>query len=712
MEYGAFLTALYKSWIFFRCVFIVLLIAFTLGGLNDFFVDLYYWARLIYRRLFKKALIRKLTLNQLLSVEEKPMALMIPAWHEAGVIRSMLLNTINTLDYTNYFIFVGVYPNDPDTQREVDEVGEVYTRVIKVVNSKPGPTTKADNLNEIYRGIRQFEQETGFKFDILVLSDSEDIHHPLSMKLFNYLMPRFEMIQIPIIPLEIPWHSFIGGVYMDEFAEMHLKELIVREKIARVLPSAGTSTAFWRDSLRHLEEKNGGEIFNRTSLAEDYEVGIRFGKLGVRQIILIQYVERIIPKKSWLSKKPKPKKVKELVATRAFFLTEFRKAVRQRARWVYGIAWQGLRNIGWDRRIKVSYALLRDRLSFFTNFLYFLGYLLIAYILTVWAVRLFRPDFSVLALISRQEVWWKLALVVLFFFFWRIFMRFVFVSRIYGFVQGALAPVRIIVGNILNFCSSTLAMLWLVRAVSTKREQTWIKTEHEFPAEELEVFRRKLGDLLLSRHLVTAKQLEKAIRIQRKSKKRLGRILVERGYITEEELVSSLAYQNKWAYTEIDPFAVDPYLLKMVPREVAEKYRIFPLKIENGNLHLAIDRIDLGLLKSSLSELLKINVKFSLTTHFDIDYAIEKAYSKEFGKVIRGRRLGELLVKDGVISEEDLRAALRKHKRTGESVGEILLAEGIIDEEVLREYLLKQRWDKLEPSGAGFEKNSRQRNSR
>ncbi len=687
MEYGWFLSTLYNLWIFFRYVFIVLVVAFSLSGLNDFFVDIYYWVRQAYRWLFKRRLIKPLTLDQLLAVDEKPIALVIPAWKEAGVIKKMLLNTLNTIDYRNYFVFVGCYPNDPETQAEVDQVSEVYPQVIKIVNSRPGPTTKADNLNEIYRGLCHFEKETGLTFDIVVLSDSEDIHHPLSFKLFNYLMPRFEMIQIPIIPLEMPWHSFIGGVYMDEFAENHLKELIVREKIARILPSAGTSTAFWRESLKKLDEENNQQIFNPKSLTEDYEVGIRLGKLGLKQIILVQWVERVVTKKG----KARPKKVKELVATRAFFLDEFRKAMRQRARWVYGIAWQGLRNIGWDRNLKVSYTLLRDRLSFFTNFLYLFGYLLIAYLVTVWAVRLFRPDFGIPALVRHDEIWWKLALLVLFFLCWRILMRIIFVKKIYGLGQALLSPIRIVVGNVLNFFSSGLAMLWLIRAVSTRREQTWIKTEHEFPAEKLEAFRRKIGDLLLTRHLITAKQLEQAVKIQKKTKKRLGQILVELGYISEEELASALAYQRQWAFVEIDPYAVEPGLLRIIPRWLAERYRIFPLRYENGVLHLAIDRIDLGLLKSSLSELMKVDVKFSLTTTYDINYAIERAYSEDFIRVVKGRRLGELLLRDNIITKEQLTAALRRQKRSGENLGEILVAEGFVEEDFLRRYLDEQK---------------------
>lgn len=687
MEEGIFLSVLHNLWIFFRYVFIVLVVAFSVGGLNDFFIDIYYWFRQVYRYLFKRALIRPLTLDQLLGPEEKPVAMILPAWKEAGVIKKMLLNTLNTIDYHNYFIFVGCYPNDPETQAEVDQVSEVYPQVVKVVNSKPGPTTKADNLNEIYRGICHFEKETGRTFDIIMVSDSEDIHHQLSIRLFNYLMPRFDMIQTPVIPLEMPWPNFISGVYMDEFAENHLKELLVREKIARILPSAGTSTAFWRESLKKLQEENSQPIFNPKSMAEDYEVGIRVGKLGLRQIILVQWVERVVTRKG----RARPKKVRELVAARAYFPNDFRRAMRQRARWIYGIAWQGLRNIGWHRSFRISYTLLRDRLAFFTSFLYMFGYLLIAYLLTIWLVGLFRPDFAMPPLVRPDEIWWKLALLVLFFLGWRILMRFVFVNKIYGLGQALLSPIRIVVGNVLNFASSSLALLWLIKAISTQKEQKWIKTEHEFPDEKQQIFRQKIGDLLLARHLITAKQLEQAIKIQRKTKKRLGQILVDLGYISEQDLAITLAYQEQWNFVDVDPYTIDPDLLQVIPKSLAERYRFFPLKYENGVLHLAIDRIDLGLLKSIPPELTKFKLRFSLTTSYDINYAIKKAYSEDFLKVARGRKLGELLIRDNIITKKQLTAALRQQKRTGKNLGEILVAGGIVEEGLLNRYLEGQK---------------------
>ncbi len=57
--------------------------------------------------------------------------------------------------------------------------------------------------------------------------------------------------------------------------------------------------------------------------------------------------------------------------------------------------------------------------------------------------------------------------------------------------------------------------------------------------------------------------------------------------------------------------------------------------------------------------------------------------------------LGEILVKDGVISEKDLNGALAKQKEMGKRLGEVLIAEGYITDENLAKALSKQLGIKL-----------------
>src|SRR5204862_1827394 len=144
---------------------------------------------------------------------------LVPAWKEADVIRAMLVNTCRVLQYRRFHIFVGTYPNDPDTPQEVDAAAAVDRRIHRVVCPRPGPTCKADCLNAIYAEIRRFEEQRGVTFAIFVLQDSEDVPHPQQLRLFNAVVPEFDMVQIPVLPLTRRWMDFTCGHYVDEFAE-------------------------------------------------------------------------------------------------------------------------------------------------------------------------------------------------------------------------------------------------------------------------------------------------------------------------------------------------------------------------------------------------------------------------------------------------------------------------------------------------------------
>lgn len=61
------------------------------------------------------------------------LAVLIPAWDESAVIGFMLRHTLTVWRTEDVTIFVGVYPNDPDTQAAVRAVAATDRRVILVV---------------------------------------------------------------------------------------------------------------------------------------------------------------------------------------------------------------------------------------------------------------------------------------------------------------------------------------------------------------------------------------------------------------------------------------------------------------------------------------------------------------------------------------------------------------------------------------------------
>ena len=178
------------------------------------------------------------------------MAILVPAWDELAVIAPMLRSTLNRLDYDNYRIFVGHYRNDPATAAAIASVAD--ERVIAVQVEADGPTTKADCLNHLYDALIAFELDSRRSAKAIVLHDAEDVVHRFELRIFDGLIDRAAVIQLPVLPLVDHNSRWVAGHYCDEFAEAHIKELVVREAVGAAIPLAGVGCAIARRPLATL----------------------------------------------------------------------------------------------------------------------------------------------------------------------------------------------------------------------------------------------------------------------------------------------------------------------------------------------------------------------------------------------------------------------------------------------------------------------------
>jgi len=471
-------------------------VVFLVSGIDDLFIDICYLGRVLYKRLFVAPRYPALREQELRVRPEQPIAVMIPAWRESSVIRQMLLNTRSRLDYTNYVIFVGTYPNDPATAREVDGLEEVGACVIRVTVPHPGPTNKADCLNWIYHAIRRYEAVEGIAFQIFVMQDCEDVIHPLCYRLFNYLIPRKDMVQLPVLSLERRWCEFTGGHYLDEFAQLHYKDLVVRELLDRSLPAAGVGVAFSRRALAAVAAANRGEIFSTKSLTEDYDFGFRLKRLGMRQIFVKFEVERdLVVRGDAESSSRRTRRVRELVGVREYFPATLRSAIRQKSRWVIGIAMQGWSHLGWSSDWRTNYMLYRDRKSLITNLATVAGYLVVGVVLSVWVMQWLWPDaYRFPPIVQRGSTLWYMLLINFALLALRVSQRAYCVWRLHGYRQAALSIARIAWANFVNFAATVRAMRLYLRYLRTGRAIAWDKTDHIYPALESIPFRRPLGE--------------------------------------------------------------------------------------------------------------------------------------------------------------------------------------------------------------------------
>ena len=89
----------------------------------------------------------------------------------------------------------------------------------------------------------------------------------------------------------------------------------------------------------------------------------------------------------------------------------------------------------------------------------------------------------------------------------------------------------------------------------------------------------QLGQLLITRGVVTAEQIEKTLAEQKEKghRKLLGELLVEMNYCTENQIASALAEAYGLPYAQVSPKICDAKVLEILPREFLEEHSILPL---------------------------------------------------------------------------------------------------------------------------------------
>ena len=88
--------------------------------------------------------------------------------------------------------------------------------------------------------------------------------------------------------------------------------------------------------------------------------------------------------------------------------------------------------------------------------------------------------------------------------------------------------------------------------------------------------RRQIGTLLIQAGCISEEQLDKALEVQKVSGKRLGEALIELKFISEEELYQTLAIQFGLSYVDLNKRALEPSVVNLISKTLAEKHNILP----------------------------------------------------------------------------------------------------------------------------------------
>jgi len=107
--------------------------------------------------------------------------------------------------------------------------------------------------------------------------------------------------------------------------------------------------------------------------------------------------------------------------------------------------------------------------------------------------------------------------------------------------------------------------------------------------------KKRLGEMLVEKGLLTEEQLTKSLADQRKSGLKLGQYLTRQAIVNEQIIIDLLSKQLKIQRYHPDNFPLDTNLVINIPIDVAQKYQIAPLKRKGRLLTVAmVDPLDIN----------------------------------------------------------------------------------------------------------------------
>jgi len=189
---------------------------------------------------------------------------------------------------------------------------------------------------------------------------------------------------------------------------------------------------------------------------------------------------------------------------------------------------------------------------------------------------------------------------------------------------------------------------------------------------------RRLGEILVEEGLITPDQLRIALTEQKKTKQPLGRVFVQLGFVTEAVMRDALGEASGQETVDLSHVVVDPEAIKLIPKEIAQRYDLLPVTLdrEKGVLTVAMADIFNVVALDQVNALLGGNIELKplATTESELHAAIDQFYGFE-------------LSVDGILHE--LETGERDHNALQVSGGEysqplVRLVDALISDAVKR----------------------------
>ena len=168
--------------------------------------------------------------------------------------------------------------------------------------------------------------------------------------------------------------------------------------------------------------------------------------------------------------------------------------------------------------------------------------------------------------------------------------------------------------------------------------------------------KKSLGEMLIENKLVTAEQLDNALKLQQQQGGKLGEILVKQGLIKAEELAAVLSVGLNLPLIDLKRHMVQPNAIQLIPEDMARKHTLIPLDVVGDSLVVVMaDPEDIGTIEDIKAQA-KMNIEVALGVPSDVERAID--WVGRWGNTITTISATETVGKEVSQSDQGRRRAL------------------------------------------------------
>lgn len=139
-----------------------------------------------------------------------------------------------------------------------------------------------------------------------------------------------------------------------------------------------------------------------------------------------------------------------------------------------------------------------------------------------------------------------------------------------------------------------------------------------------------IGEVLKEYGYITEEQLQQALAYQKENKgKRLGKIMIELQFVTEGQMLEALARRLELQVVDLSGIQIDLKAVAMIPRQVAQKYSLIPIKLNDAHtMTIAMnDPLDFYAVED-VRQITQMNIQIVLDESARIRNAIDYYYSQ------------------------------------------------------------------------------------